>query len=291
MRRKPQGLLGAVVVVVVGALVALVYFMRPGPAAEPAGRAPVETPTTATRPPEPVPERRRDDPTNATGRTPSGTAPASAPPGSIADLLQRARRDDRAAADEAFEKLKDCRRAPRNPTEIAERVAKEAPDVRDGYRQVLEDAYRRCGSFSDEEVKSEMDATRLAARLGNNDARIRYFERGMPAANPSDPASEGRRQEFIREANRLLDAAVADGSIEAMVARGRAYERGYLSDVSAEKAYAYMYAATLTEAAQNRKLLPPTTLERFEGFLNSTTIEEGKRDGESIFKECCSPEH
>jgi len=200
------------------------------------------------------------------------------PPGNALDvyaaLKSRADAGDHRSAVLLFEKLEACRNSegldfPLTPVEKAGNL--NAPS--DG-----------CAQLSDEQYRSATRLIEKAAAAGVVEAQLIY------SANPRDmfsgPLNEALRNtdrivEYKRNVFRYLTESASKGSVDAMAELAAHYRRGGLGRRDPVKAYAYRYAA--------EKAYPTSTsvIRRYAEGLNSEQLQQGRMQGEAIYRSCC----
>lgn len=202
---------------------------------------------------------------------------------------------DIAAANALFLRTKGCRSLPLNAAEDAARdalIASLDPDETAVERQILairKAQHPHCAALTRLEADQELRIALLAARLGNNEARVHYWLHGEAPQSTDQWRRDRARADFEREANALLDAAVAEGDGMALVRRAESYREGRYVSANPVRAYAFSYASL-------RRGGPPTP-ERISVLrstwardLSPEAVIRAEMLGEEIFRLCCSKE-
>ncbi|HET9484952.1 MAG TPA: hypothetical protein VFO79_13415, partial [Xanthomonadales bacterium] len=173
---------------------------------------------------------------------------------------------------------------------LLERTRATDPAGVDEARHFLEEAHRRCHPFTRAQALSYREVLEMAAELGDNDARLRYFD-AAPPIDPSDILAPARLEEYRTKAQRYLEQAVDTGRADALRALADAYRTGALGREDPQQAYLYMYAYALAA--------PPPSHERFaaaranraarlRALLSPEQAAEAERAATELVARCCN---
>ncbi len=197
----------------------------------------------------------------------------------IDSLRMLADQGDPEAAFDIYMKAKECR----------EGAAGESKELQEIYAELglpsTVGKVEGCGEIDGDIRSLERTYLGLAAENGFTYAQLIYSVDaaailGGEQEMISDP---GAVVDYKRRALRYLNQASSSGSVDAVMALGRVYDRGVLAERDPVKAYAHHYAARLAAPA----LVPANFLQKYESELSFANLEEGRRIGRLVHKECC----
>lgn len=198
------------------------------------------------------------------------------------------------AANTLFQRTRDCRDLALNAAEQAEYdrflASLDDRDLASTEAQIM--AIQRasrphCANLPRWQADHEMYVTLLAARLGNNEARVHYWLIGEPRSSQNRWQRDRERAAFEREANVLLDAAIADGYGMALFRRAESYREGRYVTADPVRAYAFSYA----QRRRRGPLSPDGVAELRETWgreLSPEALSRAEALGEEIFQHCCT---
>lgn len=210
-------------------------------------------------------------------------------------MLALAEVGDVAAANALFQSTRGCRDLILNTTEQAEydRFLSTLGDPATASTEARIMAVKKgsrphCANLPRWQADQEVYVTLLAARLGNSEARVHYWLVGEPGSAGRNRWERAReRAAFEREANALLDAAVADGDGMALSRRAESYREGRYVSADPVRAYAFSYAQR-----RRRGPLPPEGVaelrEAWARDLSPEALSRAEALGEEIFQQCCT---
>lgn len=201
------------------------------------------------------------------GPVPSGTVDDV-----IAELSPQALAGDATASYAIFLKLNEC-------TDINRRAA------RGSNLQAEPEVAAACFDLSAENELSSTKWLSLAAEQGNIGARLLYAADsesalGGPAALLRDPDAA---KEYKQKAVGYLHELAAQGSADALLQLGNAYDAGVLIDGDAVESRAYFEAVRLADPS----IVPAQQVSTLDKSLSAKQLALALRKGNQIYESCC----
>ncbi|MDV2453666.1 hypothetical protein [Xanthomonas hortorum] len=203
----------------------------------------------------------------------------------VRSLLEKSKAGDASATYEIYIAVSQCNATLQPP----------AQGVLDAYREVgaevnylksIDKRFQECKSLTEDFDLMRTPWLDLAAQQGSIEAMVMYA---------SDPDSViGSPSEYLSHADRLVDyrkkavgylqQAAGMGSVDALMALGRAYDSGIITEKSAIKSYAYYKA--LESVQPNTDL--QAVLEVSRKSLNQAQVSQADRLAGEIVNSCCT---
>lgn len=197
------------------------------------------------------------------------------PRGPVNDVIRQLRplalAGDGASSYALFLKLNEC-------SDINRRLAKGRP-IQDA------DAASQCEELSAEDEVSRSEWLSLAAEQGNIGAQLLYSmdsasALGGEAAMLRDPEAV---MEYKRKATSYLEGLASQGSADALLQLGNAYQAGVLVNEDLVASRAYFEAVRLSDPS----LVPTQQVKGLENEMSAEQISTAVRKGEQIYGSCC----
>jgi hypothetical protein len=180
-------------------------------------------------------------------------------------------------------------RTQRHPaSETTTRATQLAIDALD---RSLVERFDRCRHFAESQINREREFLRLAASLGDNEARRRFFLE-PPLLDPASPVHAIEQAKYRAEARRFLEDAIADGDRRSLRVLSDAYRTGALGSQDSARAYEYPFAyAMVADEGSHPAAISESrvdTLERLRASLTPEQASSAESRAEQLVRECCS---
>lgn len=206
-----------------------------------------------------------------------------------AALAEKANNGDANAALELYEGIKLCVGVPVTEQAMQDYRDQLATDYKLDSPQYARSLsfmtrqYQGCSQFSTEQLGSYKNWLATAAKLGNDDAKVKFILEGPPN-NPDSYYRDVR--EYQADAERYINEELSAGNAEALFAASVGYGKDGSLNPDPVKQYAYLYAYVL--AKNNTQGVINDWLQKLGGLLSPSDLSAASTQGENIYRSCCA---
>lgn len=205
------------------------------------------------------------------------------------ELAKRAEEGDVEAAKALASMVVTCRAVPESPDVIAGMIEREKMDAPNDPNAgaFIKQRAAECGLMTHQQRVSYEHWLSLAAKSGDQEAKLDYIKAAGPPREKQDADYWHRWEAYRKQASQYLDEELAAGNTKALALASSEYAGGedsiYSSDIT--KQYAYSYAYML--ATGNTKEFAFTLLGRMEKKMTPGQLRVAMAEGEQIYQSCC----
>ncbi|WP_435028708.1 hypothetical protein [Xanthomonas cucurbitae] len=210
------------------------------------------------------------------------------PPGDalsyVRSLVDRSRAGDAAATYAIYMAVSQCKATLQPPSPGLLDVYRKA-GAESNYLKSLETNFEECKGLTEQADLLDEPWLEKAAEQGSIEAMVLY---SIDSASVIGPATDylshpEKLVEYRSKAMGYLDKAASTGSVDALMALGRAYDAGVLAQKSPVKSYAYYKALGMVEPNADLNSL----LERSRSTLKPDQLSQANRLADQIVGSCC----